>query len=61
MMATWARNVARGLLAEALPRQWAHVHGVAAKAERAAASLTLSDEVLVVAAWLHDVGYAPAL
>jgi putative nucleotidyltransferase with HDIG domain len=58
-MASWARNVARGLLAEALPRRWAHVQGVAAKAERAAASLTLSGEALVAAAWLHDVGYAP--
>ena len=59
MMASWARDVARGLLAEALPRRWAHVQGVAAKAERAAASLTLSGEALVAAAWLHDVGYAP--
>ena len=58
-MASWARDLARSLLAEALPRRWAHVQGVAAKAERAAASLTLSGEALVVAAWLHDVGYAP--
>ena len=26
MTASWAREVARGLLAEALPRRWAHVH-----------------------------------
>jgi putative nucleotidyltransferase with HDIG domain len=58
-MASWARDLARSLLAEALPRRWAHVQSVAAKAERAAASLTLSGEALVVAAWLHDVGYAP--
>lgn len=58
-MASWARDLARSLLAERLPRRWAHVQGVAAKAERAAASLTLSGEALVVAAWLHDVGYAP--
>jgi putative nucleotidyltransferase with HDIG domain len=51
--------LARSLLAGALPRRWAHVQGVAAKAERAAASLTLSGEALVAAAWLHDVGYAP--
>jgi putative nucleotidyltransferase with HDIG domain len=35
------------------------VQGVAGKAESAAASLSLSREVLVAAAWLHDVGYAP--
>ena len=59
MTANWARDVARSLLAEALPRRWAHVQGVAGKAERVAASLALSGEALVAAAWLHDVGYAP--
>jgi hypothetical protein len=59
MTASWAWDVARGLLAEALPRRWAHVQGVAEKAERVAAFLALSNEVLVAAAWLHDVGYAP--
>ena len=57
--ATWAQDTARGLLAKALPRRWAHVQGVAGKAERVAASLAVSGEVLVAAAWLHDVGYAP--
>ena len=57
-MASWARDVARSLLAEALPRRWAHVQGVAEKAEHVAASLALNDEALVAAAWLHDVGYA---
>jgi HD domain len=61
MMASWARDVARGLLAEALPRRWAHVQGVAKRAEHVAASLALSDEALVAAAWLHDVGYAPGV
>lgn len=60
-MASWARDVAQGLLAEALPRRWAHVQGVAKKAEGVAASLALSDEALVAAAWLHDVGYAPGV
>jgi putative nucleotidyltransferase with HDIG domain len=59
MTASQARDVARGLLAEALPRRWAHVQGVAGKAESVAASLALSGETLVAAAWLHDVGYAP--
>jgi putative nucleotidyltransferase with HDIG domain len=58
-MASWARDLARGLLAHALPRRWDHVQGVAAKAERVAASLALSGEALVAAAWLHDIGYAP--
>ena len=59
MTASWAREVAEGLLAEALPRRWAHVRGVADKAEQVVASLALSGEALVAAAWLHDVGYAP--
>jgi putative nucleotidyltransferase with HDIG domain len=58
-MASWARDLARGLLAETLPRRWAHVRGVADRAEQVAASLMLSGEILVAAAWLHDVGYAP--
>ena len=35
------------------------MQGVAGKAERVAVSLALSSEVLVAAAWLHDIGYAP--
>jgi putative nucleotidyltransferase with HDIG domain len=54
-----AREMARSVLAEALPRRWEHVRGVAGKAERVTASLALSGEVLVSAAWLHDIGYAP--
>jgi hypothetical protein len=61
MMAAWARDVARSLLEEARPRRWAHVQGVAGKAESVAASLTLSGDALIAAAWLHDVGYAPAV
>jgi putative nucleotidyltransferase with HDIG domain len=54
-----AQEMARSVLAEALPRRWKHVQGVATKAHRAAASLSLIREVLVSAAWLHDIGYAP--
>jgi putative nucleotidyltransferase with HDIG domain len=54
-----AREMARSVLAEVLPRRWEHVQGVAGKAERVAASLALSGEVLVSAAWLHDIGYVP--
>ena len=59
MTGSWARDVAHRLLAEALPRRWAHVQGVGGKAEHVAASLALEGEALVTAAWLHDVGYAP--
>ena len=60
IMVSEAREMARVALAEALPRRWAHAQGVAGKAERVAASLALSEDVLVSAAWLHDIGYAPA-
>ena len=45
MRASWAREVARGLLAEALSRRWAHVQGVAEKAERVAVFLALTTEL----------------
>jgi HD superfamily phosphodiesterase len=57
-----ARELARELLADALPRRWSHVQAVARQAER------IGDQVvgqgagtLAAAAWLHDVGYAPAV
>jgi putative nucleotidyltransferase with HDIG domain len=59
IMVSEAREMARSVLAEALPRRWEHVQGVADKAERVTASLALSGDVLVSAAWLHDIGYAP--
>ncbi|MFG3617440.1 HD domain-containing protein [Nocardia sp. NPDC047654] len=43
-----------------LPRRLAHVEGVARQAVRAAAVVDDPD-LLVRAAWLHDIGYAPAL
>jgi hypothetical protein len=46
IMVSEAQEMARSVLAEALPRRWAHVQGVAGKAHRVAASLTLSREVL---------------
>jgi putative nucleotidyltransferase with HDIG domain len=58
-MVSEAREMARSVLAEVLPRRWVHVQGVAGKAERLATSLALDGEVLVSAAWLHDIGYAP--
>ena len=44
----------------ALPRRWAHVQSVAAEAQRIAPAFA-DPEVLVAAAVLHDVGYAPNL
>ena len=60
-MVSEAREMARSVLAEALPRRWEHVQGVAGKAERVSAEIALDGEVLVSAAWLHDIGYAPAV
>ncbi|WP_158257300.1 HD domain-containing protein [Kineococcus xinjiangensis] len=56
-----ARALAEEHLAEALPRRWQHSQAVAATAADYAARLGLDPDVVVVAAWLHDVGYAPPL
>jgi hypothetical protein len=56
-----ARQIAEMLLAEPLPRRWAHTQGVAAAARRLAPILGEDAELLEVAAWLHDIGYAPAI
>jgi putative nucleotidyltransferase with HDIG domain len=57
-----ASLLAESYLAEALPTRWQHVQAVAAKAARVAPALPLADaEVLIAAAWLHDVGYAPGV
>ena len=45
----------------ALPRRWRHVRAVAAEAERLSTLPAVSGELLVAAAWLHDIGYAPRL
>lgn len=54
-----ARNLARRLLAEPLPRRWAHTEGVGRKAESIAHLVGDDAEALICAAWLHDVGYSP--
>ncbi|WP_280356402.1 HD domain-containing protein [Nocardia otitidiscaviarum] len=43
-----------------LPRRWKHVQGVARRAQSAAGVVDDAD-MLVAAAWLHDIGYAPGL
>ena len=57
----WARNLAGQLLAEPLPVRWAHVQGVARAAESISHIVGDDGPLLISAAWLHDVGYAPTL
>lgn len=56
------RDLAELYLSGALPRRWRHVQGVARRAQAVAGHLDDSEgELLVTAAWLHDIGYAPPL
>jgi HD superfamily phosphodiesterase len=57
-----AEELARELL-EPLANRWAHVQAVAARADELTPAIQGDDErqLLVVAAWLHDLGYSPAL
>lgn len=57
----WAREIARRVLADALPDRWAHTQGVAARARAVGPVLGWDTNLIEVAAWLHDIGYAPAL
>jgi putative nucleotidyltransferase with HDIG domain len=57
----WARDLAEGLLADALPRRWAHTQGVARQARSFAHRLGENAGLVEAAAWLHDIGYAPAI
>jgi hypothetical protein len=57
----WAKAQAERLIAP-LGDRWTHVLAVADKARRVAAVLPIKDaDLLVAAAFLHDVGYAPSL
>ncbi len=60
-LAAWAQDLARTLLAKTLPRRWAHVQGVAARARSLAPALGPDADVIEAAAWLHDIGYLPGL
>lgn len=53
-----ARGRAEELMAAELPRRWRHVQCVAAKAANLCPVFGDAGDVLVAAAWLHDVGYA---
>jgi hypothetical protein len=55
----WAARTAGALLAP-LGRRWLHVQAVAAQARRVA-DVVDGTEMIVAAAYLHDVGYAPQL
>lgn len=59
-LAAWARQQSEQRLRIALPRRWVHVQGVSERA-RVATPLFPEDDatLLVAAALLHDVGYAP--
>ncbi|MFB9677645.1 HD domain-containing protein [Streptosporangium vulgare] len=59
--AEWARDLAKELLEQPLPRRWAHTQGVAARAELLAPILGQESDLLTASAWLHDIGYAPQL
>lgn len=56
-----AQEIARHLLAEALPGRWVHTQGVAAQARAVGPVLGWDTDLIEAAAWLHDIGYAPAL
>ncbi|MGA5556925.1 HD domain-containing protein [Streptomyces lavendulocolor] len=57
----WAYPLAESLLAEQLPRRWAHSQGVAERARIIAPILDQDAELLEAAAVLHDIGYSPDL
>jgi hypothetical protein len=57
----WAERIARDLLAESLPRRWAHTKGVAAQAKSLATILGGHADLITAAAWLHEIGYAPTI
>ncbi len=60
-MASWAGHLSQALLQDCLPRRWAHVQGVAARARSLAPALGADADLREAAAWLHDIGYAPGL
>src|ERR1700733_3431594 len=57
----WAAILPRTLLEGSLPRRWAHVQGVAARARSLAPALGADAGLVEAAAWLHDIGYLPEL
>lgn len=60
-LAPWAYQLAGSLLAEPLPRRWAHTCGVHSRAKALASVLGEDGPLLQAAALLHDIGYSPRL
>ncbi|RSM64876.1 HD domain-containing protein [Kibdelosporangium aridum] len=60
-LVSWAHDIAADRLAQALPRRWAHVLGVGHRARLTEPLFSAENDLLVSAAVLHDVGYAPDL
>ncbi|MFE4591248.1 HD domain-containing protein [Streptomyces laurentii] len=60
-LASWASRLAEAELSHTLPRRWAHTKGVAGRAAELRGILGTDAELLVAAAALHDVGYAPRI
>jgi hypothetical protein len=58
-LVSWAHHVAGAALQHDLPRRWQHVQSVSARADIAGAMLGAENALLISAALLHDVGYAP--
>src|SRR4051794_1311351 len=57
----WAYELAEKLLAEPLPRRWAHSRGVGATAGNLARIMGPDADLLHAAAILHDIASTPAL
>lgn len=56
-----AQDLAATHMADPLPRRWAHVQAVASKAANLRLSMGGDADILIAAAWLHDIGYAPGI
>ncbi len=61
MATDFAWSIAEELLRTELPRRWAHVQGVADRADQTLGGRQGVDSLLRPAALLHDVGYAAEL
>jgi putative nucleotidyltransferase with HDIG domain len=55
-----ARDLAQVLL-DGQAERWRHTIGVARRAEQLAAVVDGEAELLIAAAWLHDIGYSPVV
>ncbi|MGC4851050.1 HD domain-containing protein [Micromonospora sp. DT15] len=60
-LASLAARTSARQLATALPRRWRHVQAVGSKAESLRPVVGDDGDVLVAAAWLHDIGYTPRI